>query len=268
MRAAGNNLQIGPGHGVKQGGGYLADAAANLLDALTGRDGSGGFVSLFRGALTGGLVKAEGLTGQQRRSVDGPAGQIDIGIAVGILRGLSGVGRDQMKVGLQRFRRNGRLGNNRINGNRYALFPAVQRRHNPVVQQILVDGHPGLVLGKGKGAGVIVKGLNLRVHRIAGDIGRNLLHLPPYRFMVVAGGGGQVHAVFPQGDGCVDPLAKRRLLGGLYGRGIGAANGIGLFKHVAQITLGRHIGRIKGPGFVPNGHRYGKRAGYFGRCAA
>ena len=46
-------------------------------------DGAGGFVALLGGALTGGLVEAERFAGHEGRAVDGLAGQVNVGVAVG-----------------------------------------------------------------------------------------------------------------------------------------------------------------------------------------
>ena len=82
MRAAGDDLQVGDQGAVVQGGGDLADAAAQLLDGHTGAVGVGGLVAVFCGALAQGGVVVEGLTGLQHHAVDGSAGQGQVDVAV------------------------------------------------------------------------------------------------------------------------------------------------------------------------------------------
>ena len=127
-----------------------------------------------------------------------------------------------------------------------------------LVEQIGVQRHTRLFTGKGKAAGLVVEGQNLRIDGIAGHIGGDLIHQRSHRFVIVGSGGGQVHALLPKGQRRVDPLTEGRLLGGLNLHRIGAADGISLFQHVAQIPGGRHVGRIEIPRFIPDSDRDGK----------
>ena len=73
--------------------------------------------------------------------------------------------------------------------------------------------------------------------------------------MIITGRGCQVYAVGSERHGIIGTLAKGRLHGCVNGSGVGSANGIGLFQHIAQIAGSRNIGGIYRPGLVANSNR-------------
>ena len=102
MGLALGGLQVRLEHGVVDGGGDLADAAADLgLGLAAGDVGDGLLIALFLGALANGLVEGELLAGHENGAVDLLAGQLQIVRAVGD-GGMSGVGlgNDVLEQGL------------------------------------------------------------------------------------------------------------------------------------------------------------------------
>ena len=94
MAAAGDDLQIGEQTAVVKRGRDLADTAAHLGGGSAGGEGACGLVALFLGAFTQNLVVVEGIAGHQHIVIDGCTGQLQVGVAVGVV-GVGGLHRGQ-----------------------------------------------------------------------------------------------------------------------------------------------------------------------------
>ena len=89
-----DDMQVGIQGAVVQGGGYLADAAAQLIHGLTVGIGASLLVSLFCGPFAQNFVEGEGLAGLDNIVVDGLAGQDQV-VGPGRIQIVNGIAGSQ-----------------------------------------------------------------------------------------------------------------------------------------------------------------------------